>query len=567
MFCGLSFNDYVSYNSIKEMGYSMETSHPIYVVGHKSPDTDSIVAAISYAQLKNELGFEALACRLGELNHETEFILKRFGFKKPHLLDDARMRIEEIDIDAPINITEETTIYEAWQLFQEHKKALCVVDDQQQLIGLLSSSDIAKVAMGDTAKSIELLAKTPIEYIASTIKGKLIYAPEKTRLNGKVSIVAVAEQKLNNYELEDRLVIVGNDREAQLQAIEKNAACLVVVWAESVQPLVIEVAKAHGCAIILSGHGTLNTSRYIFYSSPIKYIMKTELIQFDKSEFVEDALNRLMKSRYRSYPVVDDHGKVYGLISRYHLLNARRKKIILVDHNEVSQSVDAVLEADLMEVVDHHRIGDIQTNRPINFRNQSVGSTNTIIANLYFENRLEPDAKIAGLMASAIISDTLNFKSPTTTSIDVDTANYLAHIANIDLDDLAKEIFTIGSGLQTKSPLEIIENDIKEFAIGKYRVKVGQISLYELDQVEEVRPLLEEVMKEYVKEKKIDVLMLLFTSLERQGSAILSAGPENWIVQEAFPAANQSPLALVDELMSRKKQVIPRLSYVVDHNG
>lgn len=542
----------------------MQTSHPIHVTGHKNPDTDSIVAAIAYAELKKILGYEAVACRLGEINHETEYVLKRFGYEKPIILDDARMRISEIDIDDPITITEETTIFEAWQIFQEHHKALCVVNENNELIGLLSSSDVSKVTMGDTAKSIELIAETPIEYIAKTIKGKIVYAPEKTRLNGKVSIVAVAEQKLNNYELKDRLVIVGNDREAQLQAIEKDAACLVVVWAECIQPLVVDVAKSRGCAIIISGHGTLNTSRYVYYSPPIKKIMNSDLITFNKTEFVDDALTRIMKSRFRAYPVVDDHGTVHGLISRFHLLNARRKKLILVDHNEVNQSVDGLMEADILEVVDHHRIGDIQTNKPINFRNQIVGSSNTIIANLYFDNRVEPNASISGLMCAAIISDTLNFKSPTTTPLDIETADYLSEIADVDIEELAKEIFTMGSGLQTKSPLGIIENDLKEFAMGKYRLMVGQISLYQLDQVSEVRAELEEEMKNYVKEKKMDALMLIFTSLEHHGSAILSCGKENWIIQEAFPEANQPELQLVENLLSRKKQVIPRLASVVD---
>ena len=542
----------------------MHITHPIHVTGHKNPDTDSIVAAISYAQLKRTLGYESIACRLGEINHETEYVLKRFGFDKPVILDDARMQISEIDIDDPVMINEETTIFDAWQLFLKHKKALCVVKENDELVGLLSSSDVSKVAMGDTARSIELLAKTPIEYVAKTINGEIIYKPEKTRLNGKVSIVAVAEQKLNNYELKDRLVIVGNDREAQLQAIEKDAACLVVVWTDKIQSLVIEVAKAHNCAIIISGHGTLNTSRYIYYSTPIKYIMNTELITFSKSEYVDDALSKIMKTRFRSYPVVDDHGVVYGLISRYHLLNARKKKLILVDHNEVSQSVDGLLEADILEVVDHHRIGDIQTNQPINFRNQIVGSSNTIIATLYFENRVEPNPEIAGLMCAAIISDTLNFKSPTTTAIDIETADYLSEIANVDKEELAREIFTIGSGLQTKTPHDIIENDLKEFAMGKYRVMVGQISLYDLDQVIDIRTELEAEMNKNVLDKSIDVLMLIFTNLEHHASAILSVGKENWIVEDAYAEANQKELHLVDNLMSRKKQVIPRLSSVVE---
>jgi len=542
----------------------MQLAHPIHVTGHKHPDTDSIVAAITYAHLKRQLGFEAIACRLGEISHETAYVLEHFGFEKPMILDDARMRLSEIDIDDPISITEDTTIYEAWQLINEHKKAMCVVDEKNTLIGFLTNADIASVAMGDTAKSIELLSKTPVEMIVKTIKGSLVYAPEVTRLNGKVSIVAVAEHKLDNYELKDRLVIVGNDAEAQIQAIMKNAACLVIVWAESVLPMVIDMAKLKGCAIILSGHGTLNTSRYVFYSSPIKYIMHTKLVSFDKSEFVDDALDKIVKSRYRSYPVIDDHGKVFGLVSRFHLLNAKRKKIILVDHNEISQSVDGLLDADLLEVVDHHRIGDIQTNRPINFRNQIVGSTNTIIANLYDENRIPIEKNFAGLLCAAIISDTLNFKSPTTTIIDVETAQRLARIALLNTDQLAKEIFTKGAGLHEKTAIEIIENDIKEFQIGEYRIMVGQMSLFDVNQVHEVKADLIEAMNHYAKDKRMDLVLLLFTSLELHGSAILYSGQEKWIVEEAYPGINNTNLKLIEDLMSRKKQVIPRLSSVIE---
>jgi len=420
------------------------------------------------------------------------------------------------------------------------------------------------VAMGDTAKSIELLSKTPIEYIVKTISGALIYSPKVTRLNGKVSIVAVAEHKLDNYELKDRTVIVGNDTEAQLQAIEKDAACLVIVWADYVKDEVIKLAKEKGCAIILSGHGTLNTSRYIFYSSPIKFIMSTNLITFDKSEFVDDVLNKVVKSRYRSYPVVDDKGKIYGLISRYHLLNARRKQIILVDHNETAQSVDGLMEADLIEVVDHHRIGDIQTTKPINFRNQLVGSTCTIIANLYDENRVPMDKNMAGLLCAAILSDTLNFKSPTTTLTDIHTAQRCARVAELNTDALAKDIFTEGAGLHEKSALEIIENDIKEFTVGNYRVRVGQMSLFDINQVESVREDILKSMKNYVDEKRVDLLLLLFTSLEHHGSAMLYMGKEKWIAEEAYPGIDNNRLSLFADVLSRKKQVMPKLSSVVE---
>jgi len=544
----------------------LNTNLAIHVTGHKHPDTDSICSAIAYANLKRKQGLDAIACRLGEVNHETRFILNRFGFEEPIVLNDARMTLSEIDLDEPVTISPETTIFEAWQIIQDEKKALVVVDQDQRVLGFVTNSDLSSIAMGDTAKSIELLQKTPISYIAQTLKGTLVYEPEHPRLNGKVSIIAVAEHKLENYELSNRTVILGNDTEAQLQAIEKDAACLVVVWSEKINDNVIALAKEKGCAIIISGHGTLNTSRYLYYSTPVRFIMSTDLLTFQRSEYVDDVLARLVKTRFRSYPVLDEKNHIYGLISRFHLLNARKKKIILVDHNEVSQSVDAVLDGDLMEVIDHHRIGDITTSKPIMFRNQLVGSTCTIIAQLYDEARVPLDGKMAGLLCAAIISDTLNFKSPTTTQTDINTGQRLARIAQINTEEIAKDIFTNGSGLKDKSIEDIIENDIKEFTLGKYRVMVGQMSLYDPNVIEPLRVEIVKAMKAYASEKRLDLLMLLFTGLENNKSAVLYAGKESWIATDAFDKVSNDALVFYD-VISRKKQVMPRLSAVVEGSG
>jgi manganese-dependent inorganic pyrophosphatase len=544
----------------------LNTNLAIHVTGHKHPDTDSICSALAYANLKRKQGLDAIACRLGEVNHETRYILNRFGFEEPMVLNDARMTLSEIDLDEPVTISPETTIFEAWQIIQDEKKALVVVDQDQRVLGFVTNSDLSSIAMGDTAKSIELLQKTPISYIAQTLRGTLVYEPEHPRLNGKVSIIAVAEHKLENYELSDRTVILGNDTEAQLQAIEKDAACLVVVWTEKINENVIALAKEKGCAIIISGHGTLNTSRYLYYSTPVRFIMSTDLLTFQRSEYVDDVLARLVKTRFRSYPVLDEKNHIYGLISRFHLLNARKKKIILVDHNEVSQSVDAVLDGDLMEVIDHHRIGDITTSKPIMFRNQLVGSTCTIIAQLYDEARVPLDGKMAGLLCAAIISDTLNFKSPTTTQTDINTGQRLARIAQVNIEDLAKEIFTNGSGLKDKSIEDIIEHDIKEFTLGKYRVMVGQMSLYDPNVIEPLRVDLVKAMKAYAAEKRLDLLMLLFTGLENNKSAVLYAGKESWIATDAFDKVTNDALVYYD-VISRKKQVMPRLSAVVEGSG
>jgi manganese-dependent inorganic pyrophosphatase len=510
----------------------------------------------------------AIAARLGDINHESEYLLNRFGFSKPVYMDDARSQLYEIEMDDPIIVSEETTIFEAWnKMTTKGKATLVVADDQNKLIGMVTMSNMTEVAMGDTAKSIDLLKETPIDYISKTIKGKLLYTPKKTRLNGKVSIIAIAASKLDNYDLKGRLVIVGNDTQAQLDVIEKDAACLVVVWAPSVSPAVLSFAKEKGCAVILSGHGTMNTARYLFYSSPIKYVMSRNLVTFNKLEYVSEVAKKIIKSRHRAYPVVDDRGHIFGLVSRFHLLNAKNKNIILVDHNEVSQSVENILEAQILEIVDHHRIGDIQTSMPINFRNQLVGSTSTIIAMMYKEQRVEIPSNIAGLLLGAMMSDTLNFNSPTTTSIDKEIGVELAAIANIDMNVFAKELFSIGSSVLNRSPQELIEYDIKEYVISNYRFRLGQVNIYNLAELETIRTSLIEAMEEYCVEHKLDLLLMIFTSIEKNGSIMFVAGKEKWIVEEAYPSILHGEDIFIEHVVSRKKQIIPRLSLVIENGA
>jgi len=540
----------------------------VYVVGHRHPDSDSICSAIGYAELKKRLGYNAIACRLGDTNHETEYLLKKFGFSKPIYLDDARSQLHEIEMDEPTNISPETTIFEAWhQMEQNGKQALTVVNEKGQLVGLITSSNLSKVAMGDTAKSIELLKKTPIEYIAKTIKGKLVFAPETTRLNGKVSIIAISASKLDNYELKDRTVIVGNDTFAQLEAIEKEAACLIVVWSTTVAGVVVNKAREKGCAVIISGHGTLNTSRYLYYSSPIKDIMTTDIITFNRLEYIDEVSKKIAKSRHRIYPVIDDKRRVFGLVSRYHILNSQNKSLILVDHNEVSQSVENVLDANILEIVDHHRIGDIQTAQPINFRNQLVGSTSTIVAIMFKENGLSMDPSLAGLLLGAIISDTLNFNSPTSTKIDRQIAEELALAADLNIEMFAKELFSMSSGLRDKELTQIIEHDIKEYAISNQRLMLGQMNLYHLEELKDIKDQLLVTMEKYCEEKRLDLLLMIFTSIEKNGSVMYYAGKQKWIMEEAYPTLINGEDILIEHVVSRKKQIIPRLSAVIQEQG
>ena len=535
----------------------------IYITGHRNPDSDSIVSALAYANLKHKMNINAIACRLGDINAETKYLLDRFKVREPMLLHDARSQLDEIEMDPPLKGRPETTIMEALNIMNQSttkNPVLAVVNDLDQLQGIITSSNFSGLLLGDTAKSIDILSRTPIEYIAKTIDGKLIYAPEVQRCNGKTSIIAISASKLENYEITDRIVIVGNDTDAQLDCIAKNAAMIIVVWANNVAPMVIEAAKQKGCGIIISGHGTMNTSRYLFYSSPIKEIMTTELVLFNKAEFVEDVGKKMIRSRHRSYPVVDDQNHIFGFISRYHILNSTNKKVILVDHNEMRQSVPGIEQAELLEIVDHHRIGDVSTAKPIMFRNEIVGSTATLITKLYLENQIPIEKKYAALLLGAMISDTLNFRSPTTTNTDVAIATKLALIAELD-------IFMVSNSLKGQSMESILDYDKKEFNISNKRVVVSQMILYQLNEVQGIEDKLLEVMNKMAQERKLDLWVMVFTSIHDNGSVFYGVGRLAHVIEEAFPNVPGETNSFIDNVVSRKNQIIPKLTVAINMAG
>lgn len=542
----------------------MKNSDKIYITGHRHPDSDSIVSAIAYTELKKRKGFDAVACRLGALNPETKYLLERFGFDEPMLFEDARSTLAEIALDPPITITSTTTIQEALEIMKtQNKQSLAIVNSKNKLMGMVTKSDLAEIGLSDTAVSISLLKETPTHYIAKTISGEVLYDDDERHFNGKVSVIAIAESRLKNYDLKDRLVIVGNDTDAQLAAIRKHAGILMVVWCDTIEPEVYELAQQMHCPIIKSGHGTMNTTRYLYFSPPVRLIMKTDLISFNINEFVEEVGMKMLKSRYRSYPVVDDENRFVGYVSRFHVLNQHNKKVILVDHNEFSQSVKSIEKADLLEIVDHHRISDIVTSRPIAFRNEIIGSTAAIIASIYFENQMEMPKRLAGLLLGAIISDTLKFKSPTTTEKDRGIAKVLAEIANLDIDAFAKEMFKLTSNISNRAVKDLIRQDIKKFEIDGKKVMIAQVIAYQVEDAKEIETELEKEMKSYVKGKGLDLLVMAFTSILENGSVFYAAGKLDYVVAEAFPNKEGEEHSFQADILSRKNQFVPLLSRAI----
>ena len=542
----------------------MKNSEKIYITGHRHPDSDSIVSAIAYTELKKRKGFDAVACRLGALNPETKYLLERFGFDEPMLFEDARSTLAEIALDPPITITSTTTIQEALEIMKtQNKQSLAIVNSKNKLMGMVTKSDLAEIGLSDTAVSISLLKETPTDYIAKTISGEVLYDDDERHFNGKVSVIAIAESRLKNYDLKDRLVIVGNDTDAQLAAIRKHAGILMVVWCDTIEPEVYELAQQMHCPIIKSGHGTMNTTRYLYFSPPVRLIMKTDLISFNINEFVEEVGMKMLKSRYRSYPVVDDENRFVGYVSRFHVLNQHNKKVILVDHNEFSQSVKSIEKADLLEIVDHHRISVIVTSRPIAFRNEIIGSTAAIIASIYFENQMEIPKRLAGLLLGAIISDTLKFKSPTTTEKDRGIAKVLAEIANLDIDAFAKEMFKLTSNISNRAVKDLIRQDIKKFEIDGKKVMIAQVIAYQVEDAKEIETELEKEMKSYVKGKGLDLLVMAFTSILENGSVFYAAGKLDYVVAEAFPNKEGEEHSFQADILSRKNQFVPLLSRAI----
>lgn len=533
----------------------------IFIVGHRHPDTDSILSAIAYAHLKNRIGLNAVACRCGDVNPETKHLLEKFNQPEPLLIQDARAQMDETELDDPNAIPPTTILREVIEAFDDDHKVFTVLDDKRKLLGLVTSSTIGDILWGDTAKAIDLLSRTAIENITKAIEGRLLYAPAETRHNGKVSITAISANRLANYDLADRIVIMGNDTNAQIEAINKGAAILILVWTNQVAPMVLEAAREKKCGVILSGHGAMNTSRYLYYSIPVSMVMdKDNLVVFSEEEFVDDVRDQMLKSRFRAYPIMDSENRVMGLTSRYRILTAPKRHFILVDHNERKQAVPNIEKAEILEIVDHHRVGDITSDRPISFRNEPVGATATIIAKMYREMDIVPDKDIASLMLAAIIADTLNFRSPTTSAADHNMAAWLVEMTGLDTEDLAKEIFAQSSKNALADLHGMLNGDVKEFDIAGGKVVISQLTMYRLNTIEAIESELLAQMTKEAEAAKADLWLMVFTSARDNGSTFYAVGKGAKYIAEIYPNLPGESHSFQKGIVSRKNQIVPQLS-------
>lgn len=540
-------------------------NNTIYVTGHRHPDSDAICAAITYADLLNQTGKKAIACRQGPLNEETKFILKKFGLENPLLMTDARARIKDIDIDIPTTIHKDETVHHAWHtMLQTQNRSLEVLDDDGNLCGICTTSDLSRVRIHPDADLQQLMATCSLENLARTVGGEIVVGPLKFHTNGTVHIITLDESESEIYALKDGISMMSSGEDKQKAIIERGCKCLVVTCGVKTTAAIQKLAEEKECAIIETDTDTMNTARVITESYSIEQIMSKELITFNENEYVEDVAAKMNHSRVRSYPVLNDAGKVVGAISRYHTRNYPRLKVALVDHSAVNQTFNNINQAEIVAIVDHHHIGNIQTQMPIEYRNHRCGCTCTIIAKLYKENGLVPDKVMAGLMMSAIISDTLNFKSATTKDEDIETVKALSKIAGIDdVDAYALEMLGASVSLSDATPHEILNRDLKNYEIGKYRFAIGQTNYSSYDEVQKILPQFMENMEKEQAEDKLDILVMLFTDVMGKGSMFCYYGPMAYIVAGVIETTFDEHSGFDPNIISRKQQLMPKLSEVL----
>ena len=534
-----------------------------YVIGHKNPDTDSICSAIAYANLKREMtGEEYVAKRAGELNGETAYVLDRFGVEVPGYLGDVHLQVKDMDISQIEGVRSNASIREAWTRMKQENIRTLPVTRNDRLEGLITIGDIATSYMEVYDSHILSTARTQYRNIVNTLDGTIVTGNEHGYfLKGKVIIAASSPDMMENIIEKDDLVILGNRYESQLCAIEMDASCLVICQGAEISRTIKKMAMERDIVVIQTPHDTFTAARLINQSIPVKYFMsKDNLETFHMSDYVDDVKEVMAKKKYRDFPILDNQGHFRGFLSRRRLMSSRKKQVILVDHNEKSQAVDGIEEADILEIIDHHRLGSMETIGPVFFRNQPVGCTATIVYQMYQENGVTVDKTIAALLCSAILSDTLLFRSPTCTMVDQAAAAALAQIAGINMEEHAKAMFNAGSNLREKTEEEICFQDFKVFNANGVSFGVGQITSMNQEELDDVRERLTDYLEVARVDQHLDMVFLMLTNILEESTELMCCGEgAKARILEAWEMPEDTERVLLKDVVSRKKQFIPTL--------
>lgn len=549
----------------------------IYVIGHKNPDTDSIASAIAYADIKNKLAGAGpdpatyIPARAGQINEETEFVLKYFDVDAPIYLADVGTQVRDMEIRRTPGVSRDTPIRKAWRRMKATEAVtLPVTNEDGHLEGLVTTGDIAKTYMEAQDSRLLARAETRIGSIAETIGGRVIVGDEQTVIkSGKIIIGAAHPDTMEDYLEKGDVVILGNRHEDHLRAVEQDPACMIICVGSGVKDDIRKAAEEKGCIIITTDEDTFTVARSINLSIPLTFIMRKEeeLITFKTDEYTEDIKEVMATTRHRAFPVLDKTGVYAGTISRRNFLGMQKKQLILVDHNEKSQAVDSVEEAQVLEIVDHHRIGALETIEPIYFRNQPVGCTATIMSEIYEEKDLEIPDKIAGILCAAIVSDTLMFRSPTCTPVDEKTAKMLAGKIGLDIENFSGRMFHAGSNLLGKPLEEVFFQDFKKFIAGDKNFGVGQISSFDEAELKKLQERLQPFMEKQRLEHGMDMIFYMLTNILDGSTGIICAGEgSSRLIEEAFDVTGAGGSYVLENVVSRKKQLIPALMNTIQED-
>ncbi len=531
---------------------------PVYITGHKNPDTDSIVSAIAYAALRGELGDrQYVAARIGELSDETQHILDLFDAKPPLRLYNVKTQVKDLNYDHPPVLGCSVTVHRAFdtmQLDAEHSSALPVADDDGKLFGMVTAADIAAYDL--TFVENARLTAVPLFNLVSSLDGQLWSSVPVTDVSGELVIALPKTEKATLGFPNGAIVLTGNEPSTLQEAFRCKASCVIICESQIDESA---FCGSGDTVIIATPLDAYRAARLLIQSIPVSRVAHTEeLVSFHLSDYVDEVRELTLKSRYRSYPILDETEHVAGTLSRYHLLRPNRKKVVLVDHNELVQSIPGLEQADILEIIDHHRLADVQTVAPVYVRNEPVGATCTIIASMYQERGVMPAKKVAGLLAAGIVSDTIQFKSPTCTERDRVMAERMARIAGLSLDELGREIFS-ANGTAGHDLKSLLFSDFKQFQIAGHVFGIGQITCTDSGEFDARRDEILKILEAERSARGYEMLLMMLTDVLKEGTLLLVVG-DVATVEQAFNVKIENNAVFLAGVISRKKQVVPALS-------
>lgn len=530
---------------------------PIFIFGHQNPDTDSICSSLAYANLKVKLGVkEAVAARLGDINKETRYALNYFHAADPVFLETLNPQVSDLNLKPIESLRKEDTLKKALGVIIKQKGHIIpIIDDEDKFMGLISISDIAPAYMGLAGKSLLKLTETPYKNICKVLDANVVKGTiDDKEVHG--DIYTISEIRDEAITCEDVAIYRLGDKDAS--KVYASGAGLIIVAESNGEQDKIKIPADYKGVVLSVQYSIFEIIKLISQAIPVKTMVKTEMIEYvEMDDFIDEVKDNMLTSRHRRFPVIDKEGMVKGILSKSNLLNINRKKVILVDHNEKGQSAKGIEEAEILEIIDHHRVADIHTMAPLLFRAEPLGCSSTIINKMYEESNIDIEPKIAGLMLSAILSDTLLFHSPTCTDEDRRAAKKLADIAGVELNDYGMAMITAGTALEGESAESLLYRDLKRFAIGKYKVAISQINTTDFEGFGYIREEVMDEMRNFARLENLDLVLMMVTNIISEGTELVAVGSERWIAENAFGIQKGESSKFLPQVFSRKKQVVP----------